>query len=253
MRVLLTNDDGIQAPGLQALAMALEAAGHDVYVCAPHRERSAAGHSSNILQPLHALPVDYPHARAAWRSDGTPADCARLGLFLTRETRVDMVLSGINRGMNLGGACVYSGTVAAAMEAAMCGTQALAVSLHIPPGETGEDYEPSARLAVRVAEWMREHPLPRGCFYNLNVPSLPYEAIRGLVPATLSEVFLSEADYRVDRDEQGTCYHFMFHAPSLEDPRVDLERVKAGYATLTKLTWDFRMQAEDGELTEIGL
>ena len=253
MRILLTNDDGIWVRGLKALAEALCAAGHSVYICAPHRERSAASHSAVIGKPLHAEEVDYVGVQRAWQADGTPADCARLGLYLTRETPVDMVISGINRGMNLGGACVYSGTVAAAMEAAMCGAQALAVSLYIEEGTTGEDYGPSARLALRVAEWAKDHPLPRGCIYNLNAPALPYASIKGLVPAKLSPVFLSEADYRADRDAQGDCYHNIFHSVPLEDPHSDMARILAGYATITKLTWDMRLNEDDGELAEIGL
>ena len=115
-------------------------------VCAPDRERSAASHSGTFGRPLRAEPVDYPGAEKAWAVDGTPSDCASLGLFLAgREAPVDLVVSGINRGMNLGGACVYSGTVGAAMEAAMCGAQALAVSLCIDPrGSEEEDYAAAA-------------------------------------------------------------------------------------------------------------
>lgn len=253
MRILLTNDDGISAPGLLALAEALHAAGHCLYVCAPHVERSGASHSIAIDRPLRAAAVPYPHALNAWQVEGTPADCASLGLYLTREDPVDMVIAGINRGMNLGGACVYSGTVAAAMEGAMGGVQALAVSLHIDPADPHEDYAAAARLAVRVSEWMRSHPLPRGCIYNLNVPSLPYGEIRGLVPARLAPVFLSKPDYRKVSDEKGDSYRFVYHKVPLNDPEFDMCRIQQGYATITKLTWDMRMPGNDDELLEIGL
>ena len=107
MRILLTNDDGVFAPGIRALAEAFSAAGHGVYVCAPDRERSAASHSVTIGGALHARAVDVPGATRAWAVDGTPADCASLGLFLTRDAGVDLVVSGINRGMNMGGATIY--------------------------------------------------------------------------------------------------------------------------------------------------
>lgn len=250
MRILLTNDDGIAARGLRALADALIAAGHRVSVCAPNRERSGASHSATIGKPIGAEPVDYPGADHAWQVDGTPADCASLGLWLTRERPVDLVVAGINRGMNMGGACVYSGTVAAAMEAAMCGVQGLAVSLHLRDFEAVEDYTAAARLAVRVAEWAVDHPLPAGVIYNLNVPPLPYEEIRGLVPAKLAPVFLGAPNYEPVGEN---LYRFIYNAPQDMPPDGDVPLAAAGYATLTRLTWDFRHNADDGELAEIGL
>ena len=162
MHILLTNDDGVFAPGIRALAEAFRGAGHRVSVCAPDRERSAASHSVTLATDLHPKRLSADWAERIWAVDGTPADCASLGLFLANaEEPVDMVVAGINRGMNLGGACVYSGTVGAALEAAMCGVQALAVSLCIDPSRREpEDYGPAARAALRVAEWMPAHPLP---------------------------------------------------------------------------------------------
>ena len=153
MKVLLTNDDGIFAPGIRALGEAFTAAGHRVSVCAPDRERSAASHSVTIGAPLYAVERPLDWAERAWAADGTPSDCASLGLFLTRDDPPDIVVAGVNRGMNMGGACVYSGTVAAAMEAAMCGAQALAVSLCFDWRREGElDFGPAARVALRVAD-----------------------------------------------------------------------------------------------------
>ena len=252
MHILLSNDDGIFAPGIRALGEAFRGAGHRVSVSAPDRERSAASHSVTLAATLHAQPVELPWADRAWAVDGTPADCASLGLFLTnREEPVDMVVAGINRGMNLGGACVYSGTVGAAMEASMCGAQALAVSLcvNVHRGDP-EEYGPAARLAVRVAEWMPAHPLPLGAMYNLNVPPLPYEQIRGLVPAMLAPVFL---DVPVYDPVEGGGYRYRGEARPYEGEQYDQKRIDQGYATLTKLTWDFRMNADDGELGGIGL
>lgn len=257
MHILLTNDDGISARGIRALAAAFAAAGHRVSVCAPDRERSAASHSVTLKRPLRAVPVDFPGAERAWAVDGTPADCASLGLFLLRrEDPADLLVSGINRGMNLGGAAVYSGTVAAAMEASMCGTPAMASSLCVKSyeGEDREDYGPSARLSVRVAEWMEAHPLPRGALYSLNVPPLPYEQIRGLRAARLSPVYLETAEYEVTADAEGLlCRYRGGEGMPMDDPAYDLSMIDAGWATLTKLTWDFRLNADDGELNEIGL
>lgn len=256
MRVLLTNDDGIFAPGLAALVEAFSQAGHAVYVCAPDRERSAASHSVTLARPLRAEPMELPGAARAWAVDGTPADCASLGLYLTRGEGVELVVSGINRGMNQGGACVYSGTVAAALEASMCGCQGLAVSLSTwdVRGEDNNDYAPAARIALRVAGWLGEHPLPRGAMLNLNVPPLPFGQIRGIRPATLAPVFLQEALYAPVKGEDGVRYQFQNgDGLPLDDPEYDVSKTAQGYATLTKLTWDMRLDAGDRELGEIEL
>ncbi|MBR1820295.1 MAG: 5'/3'-nucleotidase SurE [Clostridia bacterium] len=251
MNILLTNDDGIFAPGIRALGETLRAAGHRVFVCAPDQERSAASHSATFGRPLHAKPMALDWADAAWAADGTPSDCASLGLFLARDEGVDMAISGINRGMNMGGACVYSGTVAAALEASMSGTQALAVSLFIDPRKPeDEDYGPAARVALRVAEWMPAHPLPLGAMYNLNVPAKPYGELRGIVPATLAPVFLDAPDYA--RSEDGG-WRYRGVPRDFDSEDYDLVKVGQGYCTLTKLTWDMRLNADDSELNGIEL
>ncbi len=251
MRVLLTNDDGVFAPGIRTLAEVFRKAGHRVWVCAPDRERSAASHSATFNRALRAETVAFPGAERAWAVDGTPSDCASLGLFLVRDERVDLLISGINRGMNMGGAVVYSGTVAAAMEASMCGTPGLAVSLYIDPySPENEDYVAAARVALRVAEWMPAHPLPLGAMYNLNVPLLPYERLKGIVPARLAPVFLDEPDY-VKTADGGWRYRGIPRPFECEE--YDLTKVEQGYCTLTKLTWDFRLDADDAEFNEIGL
>lgn len=252
MNLLFTNDDGIHAPGLKALVDAFTAAGHRAFVCAPDRERSAAGHSGTFNRPLHAEARAIEGAERAWSTDGTPSDCAALGLFLAgREAKIDLVVSGINRGMNMGGACVYSGTVAAAMEAAMSGVQALAVSLFIDPWkQRPEDYSAAARVALRVAEWIPAHPLGLGEMYNLNVPNLPYGQMKGLVAATLAPVFLNPPSFAPAEDGG---WRFRDVDSAFDDPRYDLVRVQEGWCALTKLTWDMRLNADDSELNEIGL
>lgn len=254
MHFLLTNDDGIHAPGIRALGEAARAAGHRVSVCAPDRERSAASHSITLPGPLKARKLALDWADAAWAVDGTPADCARLGVWLTRNDPADVVLSGINRGMNLGGACVYSGTVGAAQEAAMAGAIALGVSLCVFPG-LPEDYSAAARLGVRVAEWAAAHPLPGAAMYNLNVPSCPYEALKGLVAARMAPVFVGGTRFtETPLDDGAVAYEYHFEDfPDYPDPDLDFERVKAGWATITKLTWDFRLPEDDTELNGIGL
>ena len=238
MHLLLVNDDGIHAPGIRAVCEAALAAGHRVSICAPDRERSAASHAITLTHPLKAEKREFCENVNAWAVDGTPADCARMGLFLTEG--VDAVISGINNGPNLGGACIYSGTVAAAMEASMSGVPALASSMH---KEHCSDYSAAARLTVRTAEWMMDHPLRRGEIYNLNVPM---EKIRGIAAAVLAPNYLDSAAYLVEETEDGVQYRYCpgVNVP-IDDPKCDLLKIEQGYATLTKLTWNLRADAPD--------
>ena len=250
MHLMLVNDDGIRAPGIRALCAAAVAAGHRVSVCAPDCERSAASHSITLRQGLRAERTDFPGAEVAYAVSGTPADCARLGLYLIPG--VDTVISGVNNGSNLGGACIYSGTVGAAMEASMSGTPALAASLC---AFNTDEYAAAAKLAVRVAEWMMDHPLPRGAIYNLNVPALPWEEIRGVKAALLSSTYLDSPNYVETRTEGGAAYSYAHGEDSVAvlDPDSDVPLTQAGYATLTKLTWDLRLNAPDPDVSGIVL
>lgn len=237
MFILLVNDDGIQAPGIRALCDAATLAGHRIAVCAPDRERSAASHSITLRRPLKADPVPFPGAEIAYAVDGTPSDCANLGLFLIPG--VEAVISGINNGSNMGGACVYSGTVAAAMEASMSGCPALAVS---SCGYNTHDYDAAARVSMDVLNWMSAHPLPRGDLYNLNVPVLPYEELKGIRAATLAPSYMDTPFYHTVETENGLAYTYG-HGHDSVDPDVpgsDVYLTNRGYATLTRLSWDMR-------------
>ena len=251
MHFLITNDDGIRAEGLRQLVRAALAKGHRVTVCAPDRERSAVSHALSISGALHVREVDVEGARG-YETDGTPADCARLGVYLLRNDAPDLVISGINRGPNLGGACIYSGTVNAAMEASMSGTPALAASLC---AYNTHEYAAAAKLAVRVAEWMLAHPLPRGALYNLNVPALPYEEIRGVRAAKLASTYLDSPCYVETDTAEGRLYSYIHGVDSVavNDPETDVMLTRAGYASLTQLTWDMRLNAPDPDPSDIEL
>ena len=136
----------------------------------------------------------------------------------------------------------------------MSGTPALAVSLcdkwDDPACVLNADYSASARLGAMAAEWMMKQPaLPRGAIYNLNVPLGPFEDIRGVVPATLCPIFLDAPHYRVGRDDEGVCYYYTSgEFPPMDDPDYDGVKIRQGYATMTKLTWDIRLNADDSEI-----
>jgi 5'-nucleotidase len=170
VRVLLSNDDGVHAPGIQALAAAFD--GDEVWVVAPDREQSASSHAISLHRPLRMHEL----APRRFAVDGTPTDAVYMGLNLVlREARPDIVVSGINHGPNLGNDVHYSGTVAAAMEAALLGVHAVAVSLAGPPPH---DFTHAARFAVALARRVVQRPPPAPLLVNVNVPPGPVKGYR---------------------------------------------------------------------------
>lgn len=176
MQILLTNDDGVYAPGLWALAAALDRH-HTVTVVAPDRERSAIGHAITLSRPLRAVPVSIDGGRPAVAVNGTPADCVKFGLSQVLTHRPDLVIAGINPGANVGVNINYSGTVAAAKEAALCGVPALAVSME---GPHCRHLAAAARFTRQLAEQVVRHGLPPGTLLNVNLPDLPLQRMAGV-------------------------------------------------------------------------
>src|SRR5512146_2661814 len=170
MHIMVTNDDGIHAPGILALAAALAELG-EVTVVAPDRERSAAGHSLTLHSPLRVFEL----RDGFYAVDRTPTDCVNMGIHSLLPFRPDMVVSGINHGPNLGDDITYSGTVAAAMEATLMGIPAMAVSL--ATHEPSSHFSAAAAVAVRVARQVVANGLPADTFLNINIPDCPPEAM----------------------------------------------------------------------------
>jgi 5'-nucleotidase len=178
MRVLLTNDDGIEAAGLQALRVALRAVdGIELVVIAPDGNRSAMARSITTRRPLWVQDVDFEDGTVGYATDGTPVDCVRLAnLGLVEGFQAELVVSGINHGSNLGDDITYSGTVAAALEAIVLGLPGIAVSqqssameLDFRPG-TGFDFDVAASFTARLVGELESTPLPQGTLLNINVP-----------------------------------------------------------------------------------
>ncbi len=170
--IMVTNDDGILAPGIQALADSLQSLG-EVIVVAPDRERSAVGHSMSLHQPVRADLI----AENRFAVDGTPTDCVNLAIHGLLPRKPALVVSGINRGSNLADDITYSGTVAAAMEAMLMQVPALAISLDVVP-DTLSDYCFASHYAYVVARQILEHGLPQDTFLNLNVPQGTPKGVR---------------------------------------------------------------------------
>lgn len=202
MRILLTNDDGIYAPGLHAAWRALQAAGHEVFVCVPDRPRSACSHSITMHKPLRSHAVETADG-VAYTSNGTPADCVPLALLQLMEAPPELVISGINLGPNLGDDVHYSGTVAGAMEGMLNGVPSFAISL-----ATFEDphWDTVANFCAEFAGKMAALRLPRDTFVNVNVPNVPPDGVRGVRVTTQGSRRYKGDIVRYDAPLIGTYY-----------------------------------------------
>src|SRR4051794_39996110 len=179
MRILLSNDDGVHAVGLRAMYNELKKLG-EVWVVAPLEEKSTTGHSLTIHKPLRLIPMD----KNFYGVSGSPADCVYLGIRQVMKKMPDLVVSGINRGANLGQDVYYSGTVSAAREACILGIPSMAVSLAVdfqnPRPEEQLHYETAAVTAVRTLRTLLKEPCPHHTLFNLNVPDVPLKRLKGV-------------------------------------------------------------------------
>ncbi|KIH77401.1 5'-nucleotidase /3'-nucleotidase /exopolyphosphatase [Geoalkalibacter ferrihydriticus] len=244
MFILITNDDGIHAPGLVALAQELSELGR-IVVVAPDRERSATGHSLTLHSPLRAEEVR-PHWFAI---DGTPTDCVNLGIHGLFRERPALVVSGINRGANMGDDITYSGTVAAAMEATLMGVPAFAVSLALTHG-CSEDYRPAARIAARLARTLMTHGLPTDTFFNVNIPPVDDAQIQGIRLTRQGKRIYGDLVIE-NTDPRGRKYYWI-GAGDLDFKDVDgtdFHAVHRGYVSLTPLHLDLTNYRSFDELS----
>lgn len=232
MHIMVTNDDGIHAPGILALASALRELG-EVTVIAPDRERSAAGHSLTLHSPLRVFEL----RPGFYAVDGTPTDCVNMGIHSLLPFRPDLVVSGINHGPNLGDDITYSGTVAAAMEATLMGIPAIAVSLasHEPDGH----FPAAAAVALRVARLVTAHGLPSDTFLNVNVPNCPPDKLGSpLVTRQGKRSFVGKIVDKVD--PRGRKYFWIgSEEPTFDDVAgTDFHAINRGHVSITPLHLD---------------
>lgn len=174
MRILVSNDDGVDAAGIRMLASVLREAGHEVTVVAPDRDRSGASNSLTLDLPIRLKRIDHYTVSVA----GTPTDCVHLALTGLLEFEPDIVVSGINNAANLGDDVIYSGTVSAAMEGRFLGLPAVAVSL-VTRNHDPKHFETAARAAVEIVARLKADPLPADTILNVNVPDLPWNEVKG--------------------------------------------------------------------------
>ena len=236
--ILVTNDDGVMAPGLLALVKALRNLG-EVSVLAPDRNWSASGHVKTLHRPLRVKEVKLQDGSTALASDGAPSDCVALAI-LGLVPNIDLVVSGINPNANIGHDVTYSGTVTAAMEAVIWGLPGLAVSLDSPDNHLDVlEYGSAAEYARRIAEMIIKKQMPNEVVLNLNVPALPLEEIKGLqVTRQGLRVYHDELLTRID--PRGVPYYWIGGDPpsGVPDQGTDFGAIKSGYASLTPLHLD---------------
>jgi 5'-nucleotidase len=230
--ILVTNDDGVRSEGIETLADAMKGLG-TVYVVAPDRERSAAGHSLTLSHPLRVEKL----GTRVWSVDGTPTDCVNLGVNgILRGKRIDLLVSGINKGANLGDDITYSGTVSAAIEGTLLGIPSVAVSLVT---RSRFRFDVAAGYALEVAKKVLRKRLPGDTLLNVNVPNAPREEIR--------EVRFTRQGKRVygdliveKRDPRGRKYYWIGgdRIRSEDIPGSDLEAIEEGCVSITPIHLD---------------
>jgi 5'-nucleotidase len=245
MRVLLTNDDGIEAEGLQALRNALQAVdGIELAVIAPDGNRSAMARSITTRRPLWVREVDFGDGSVGYATDGTPVDCVRLAnLGLIEGFQAELVVSGINHGSNLGDDITYSGTVAAALEAIVLGLPGVAVSQQSSLREldfrvgSAFQFEAAAAFTASLVATLETNPLPAGTLLNVNVPSPP---VAGVEVARLGKRVYRDELTLVEEDEQGRRQYRIYGDATFERDEIgtDLAAVAQGKIAVTPVHFD---------------
>lgn len=240
---LVTNDDGVEAPGLLALAQGLRDLG-EVTVFAPNHNWSVAGHSKTMHKPLRVWSVILEDGSTATTTDGAPSDCVALASLGLVSKPIDLVISGINTTPNLGFDVTYSGTVAAAMEAAISGWPGIAVSLDSgegagSPRPSKRHWRTAAEATVAVTRMVLEHGLAADTLLNINVPDVPLEQVLGYRATRLGHRVYR--DVLVERsDPRGVPYYWIGGEPptGLQEEGTDLEALSHGYVSVTPLHMD---------------
>jgi len=239
-QILITNDDGIYAPGLLPLIKEMRKIGK-VHIVVPNQEKSGVSHALTLDRPLRAFKIrngidELKEWDGMYVVNGTPADCVRLSILSLFKRKIDLVVSGINRGANLGEDVIYSATVAAAREASMLGIPGLAVSLLI---KNGQYFSTAAKYAYKVSKWILKNGLSPGIFFNLNVPDLPERKIKTFVVTRLGKRIYSE---KIDsrRDPRGLKYYWLAgKAPSgINEPGTDISALNQKTVSLTPLKYN---------------
>jgi 5'-nucleotidase len=235
MRILLTNDDGVQAPGLVAIYDELKELG-EVTVVAPDMERSSTGQAITLNHPVYHKVIAVAGKFKAHALSGTPTDCVKFAVAVLLKRKPDLVVSGINRGSNDGCSVFYSGTVSAAREGALMGIPSVALSLD---SDCDPDFRTAARMSARIIRWVLKARIPKGTFLNVNVPDLPDAKIRGI---QFSEQCLVPIHgvFRRRKSPSGRVYYWLTGRPlaTEKQARSDTYALQKGFVTIAPIHCD---------------
>lgn len=237
MRILLTNDDGVYSPGIKVLAESL----HDMaelYVVAPDRERSGTGHGITVFSPLMVETLEgFDGVQKAWVVDGTPADCVKLAISALMSEPPDLVISGINRGSNMGSDVLYSGTVSAAIEGLIMGVPSMAVSLN--SFKHNADYTFAGGFTRRLCNQLIKDGIDKELLLNVNLPALPREAIKGIRITKLGSRRYENL-FEERKDPRGKTYYWMGGdiIEEAQEKDSDVAAVNEAYVSITPIHFD---------------
>lgn len=241
MKILITNDDGIDSPGIQILAREIEK-DHEVLIVAPDSQRSACGHSITLNKPLFIKEVKVEGIKSKCYSvDGTPADCVKIAvekILFEKKEKVDMVLSGINNGPNIGTDVIYSGTVSAAIEASIFKIPSAAISLDIRSKKDEYNYTIAAKYVKDIIEKAFINLISDDLVLNINVPDLPENEIKGIKVCELGNRIYRNCFIEKTMEDKRIGYQLVGEIKDVERENTDVCYIKEGFVTLTPLHYD---------------
>ena len=235
MKILLTNDDGYNAPGILALYKTLQSC-HEVTLIAPDREKSAVGHGITLNEPMRIETINSMGKDRVYAISGTPADCVKLGLSQIFNSPPDLVISGINPGSNTGVNLNYSGTVGAAREAAINGILSMAVSIF----KKGEDldFKGMSQFTARIADQIHDFRLPSGTFLNINAPCVPIDEVLGVKITRQASNNVSK-EFEKKKDPKNRVYYWYGRIETIVDePGTDVNAISENYISMTPIQCD---------------
>lgn len=236
MRILVTNDDGINARGLHSLINELNTLA-EIYVVAPRSEQSGTGHSITVFEPIKAIEANIPGIKKGWIVGGTPVDCVKLATKRLVPEPIDLVVSGINHGSNLGTDVLYSGTVSAAAEGVIMGYPSIAVSLD--SFDPAADFSFAAGFTRRLVAEILKEGLPKTTLFNINIPFRPAEEVKGIRLTKLGSRNYDNL-FEERRDPRGNIYYWLGGGVLNEEqePDSDVYAVEHGYVSITPIHLD---------------